>query len=110
MASGLHRVLVNVGRVSVCFKPVPTQLVEDQWRPLPVRANQAITIKGLSKLEVKQQWPILMVIKELISVDMKYKSRQKPEEVFGLFTFFTIPLQLDWLTGFFKKYLFIWLH
>ena len=31
-----------------------------------------------------------MVIKELISVDMKYKSGQKPEEVFGLFIFFTV--------------------
>lgn len=52
MASGLHRVLVGVGRVSTCFKPVPI-LPLDQWRPLPVRANRAITIKGLSKLEVK---------------------------------------------------------
>ena len=51
-----------------------------------------------------------MVIKELISVDMKYKSGQKPEEIFGLFIFFTIPLHLDWLIGFFFKYLFIWLH
>ena len=51
-----------------------------------------------------------MVIKELISVDMKYKSGQKPDEVFGLYIFFTIPLQLDWLIGFFFKYLFIWLH
>ena len=48
-----------------------------------------------------------MVIKELISVDMKYKSGQKPDEVFGLYIFFTIPLQLDWLIGFFLSiYLF----
>ena len=42
-----------------------------------------------------------MVIKDLISVDLKYKSGQKPEEVFGIFIFSTTPLQLDWLIGFF---------
>ena len=50
-----------------------------------------------------------MVIKDLISVDLKYKSGQKPEEVFGLFIFFTTPLQLDWLIGFFFFFLSIYL-
>ena len=36
-------------------------------------------------------------------MDLKYKSGQKPEEVFGIFIFFTTPLQLDWLIGFFFK-------